>query len=48
MLFLVICKSSFYIVEVKFLSFVIFLNQLSAILFMISLAIPKLHDLNVI
>ena len=48
MFFLVICKSSFYIVDVKFLSFVILLNQLSAILFMISLAIPKLHDLNVI
>ena len=47
-LFLVICKSSFYIVDVKFLSFIIFLNQLSVILFMISLAIPKLYDLNVI
>lgn len=41
MLFLVIYKSSFYIVDVKFLSFVIFLNQLSVILFMISLTIPK-------
>ena len=41
MIFLVIYKSSFYIVDVKFLSFVIFLNQFSVILFMISLTIPK-------
>lgn len=40
-LFLVIYESSFYIVDVKFLSLIIFLNQLSIILFIISLAIPK-------
>ena len=39
--FLSFVRALFVFVDVKFFSFIIFLNQLSIILFIISLAIPK-------